>query len=164
MLTAGLSREEEGGRLLENREAGLTRLAGSEWAEAAAGGIGSSSSSLGDTSRSSSSPLPKEFSRFARLSLISGTFSLSTNGLDFELPSTSLESLLAVPALWSRWSLRPFTPLDWTLVDGLDLLFSLESLTSLRAGLALGLAGLGLAGLGLAGLGLAGLGLAGLVN
>lgn len=111
-LTAGLRREAEGGRLLENLEAGVTRLEGSEMAEAAAGGIGSSSSSLGDTSRSSSSPLPKEFSRFARLSLISGTFSRSTAGLDFELLSTSLESLTAVPALWSRWSFRPFILLD----------------------------------------------------
>ena len=140
-LTAGLlNREEGGGRLLENLEAGLD---GSELAEAAAAvGIGSSSSSLGDTSRSSSRPLPKEFSLFARLSLITGSF--STAGFDFEIPSTSLESFLAVtPTLWSRWSFK----LLESLVAGLDLLFSLESFISLRAGLALGLEGLALAGL-----------------
>ena len=85
-LTAGLRRElEGGGRLLENLEAGLTRRL-LEGSDLAAEGIGSSSSSLGDTSRSSSRPLPEfiEFSRFDRLSLISGTFSLSTAGLDFE--------------------------------------------------------------------------------
>lgn len=84
-LIAGLRRElEGGGRLLENLEAGLTRRL--EGSDLAAEGISSSSSSLGDTSRSSSRPLPEfiEFSRFDRLSLISGTFSLSTAGLDFE--------------------------------------------------------------------------------
>lgn len=103
--TAGLNRED--GRLLENlEEAGLTtgRLEeGSELAEEAAveGIASSSSSSLGETSRSAASRLPKfrEFSRFTRLSLITGTFSLSTAGLDLE--STSLESLLPAPALWS---------------------------------------------------------------
>ena len=59
----------------------------------------SSSSSLGDTSRSSASRLPKlaEFSLLALLSLIGNTFSLSTDGLDLEL--TSLKSLVAGLAL-----------------------------------------------------------------
>lgn len=173
-LTAGLNRE--GGRLLlENlEEAGLTGRRVEEGSELAAfEGIGSSSSSssLGETSRSAASRLPKfrEFSRFTRLSLITGTFSRSTDGLD--LDSTSLESLLAAPAaLWSLlWSLAPFNSRE-SLVTGLDLmLLSLESLRSLRAGLALGLEeGLGL-GLDLGldeglGLGLEGLDLAGLVS
>ena len=59
----------------------------------------SSSSSLGETSRSSASRLPKlaEFSLLALLSLIGNTFSLSTDGLDLEL--TSLKSLVAGLAL-----------------------------------------------------------------
>ena len=62
-------------------------------------GVVSSSSSLGDTSRSSASRLPKlaEFSLLALLSLIGNTFSLSTDGLDLEL--TSLKSLVAGLAL-----------------------------------------------------------------
>ena len=58
-----------------------------------------SSSSLGETSRSSASRLPKlaEFSLLALLSLIGNTFSLSTDGLDLEL--TSLKSLVAGLAL-----------------------------------------------------------------
>ena len=59
----------------------------------------SSSSSLGETLRSSASRLPKlaEFSLLALLSLIGNTFSLSTDGLDLEL--TSLKSLVAGLAL-----------------------------------------------------------------
>ena len=124
-LTVGLGRE-EGGRLLENLEADLTKV--EEGWEVAAG-IDSSSSSLGDTTRSSASRLLKfsEFSLLARLSLITGTFSLSNAGLDLELPAAPL---VADPDLWS-------------LVDGLPLLVSLESLRSLRAGLgSLGLTGL----------------------
>ena len=127
-LTVGLGRE-EGGRLLENLEADLTKV--EEGWEVAAG-IDSSSSSLGDTTRSSASRLLKfsEFSLLARLSLITGTFSLSNAGLDLELPAAPLDSLVVDPDLWS-------------LVDGLPLLVSLESLRSLRAGLgSLGLTGL----------------------
>ena len=127
-LTVGLGRE-EGGRLLENLEADLTKV--EEGWEVAAG-IDSSSSSLGDTTRSSASRLLKfsEFSLLARLSLITGTFSLSNAGLDLELPVAPLDSLVADPDLWS-------------LLDGLPLLVSLESLRSLRAGLgSLGLTGL----------------------
>ena len=129
-LTVGLGRE-EGGRLLENLEADLTKVE-EGWEVAADDGIDSSSSSLGDTTRSSASRLLKfsEFSLLARLSLITGTFSLSNAGLDLELPVAPLDSLVADPDLWS-------------LVDGLPLLVSLESLRSLRAGLgSLGLTGL----------------------
>ena len=127
-LTVGLGRE-EGGRLLENLEADLTKV---EEGWEVAVGIDSSSSSLGDTTRSSASRLLKfsEFSLLSRLSLITGTFSLSNAGLDLELPAAPLDSLVADPDLWS-------------LVDGLPLLVSLESLRSLRAGLgSLGLTGL----------------------
>ena len=127
-LTVGLGRE-EGGRLLENLEADLTKV---EEGWEVAVGIDSSSSSLGDTTRSSASRLLKfsEFSLLARLSLITGTFSLSNAGLDLELPAAPLDSLVVDPDLWS-------------LVDGLPLLVSLESLRSLRAGLgSLGLTGL----------------------
>ena len=71
-------------------------------------GVVSSSSSLGDTSRSSASRLPKlaEFSLLALLSLIGNTFSLSTDGLDLEL--TSLKSLVAglawTESLRSLWA------------------------------------------------------------
>ena len=97
-LTAGLDREEMGW-LLENLEEGLTRLEASVLVLDGTAGVVSSSSSLGDTSRSSASRLPKlaEFSLLALLSLIGNTFSLSTHGLDLEL--TSLKSLVAGLAL-----------------------------------------------------------------
>ena len=84
---------------MENLEEGLTRLEDSVLAFEGAAGVVSSSSSLGDTSRSSASRLPKlaEFSLLALLSLIGNTFSLSTDGLGLEL--TSLKSLVAGLAL-----------------------------------------------------------------
>ena len=102
--TAGLDREEMGW-LLENLEEGLTRLEGSVLAFDGTAGVVSSSSSLGDTSRSSASRLPKlaEFSLLALLSLIGNTFSLSTHGLDLEL--TSLVAGLALTeSLKSLWA------------------------------------------------------------
>ena len=84
---------------MENLEEGLTRLEGSVLVLDGTADVVSSSSSLGDTSRSSASRLPKlaEFSLLALLSLIGNTFSLSTDGLDLEL--TSLKSLVAGLAL-----------------------------------------------------------------
>ena len=84
---------------MENLEEGLTRLEGSVLVLDGTAGVVSSSSSLGDTSRSSASRLPKlaEFSLLALLSLMGNTFSLSTDGLDLEL--TSLKSLVAGLAL-----------------------------------------------------------------
>ena len=84
---------------MENLEEGLTRLEASVLAFEGTAGVVSSSSSLGDTSRSSASRLPKlaEFSLLALLSLIGNTFSLSTDGLDLEF--TSLKSLVAGLAL-----------------------------------------------------------------
>ena len=84
---------------MENLEEGLTRLEDSVLVFEGTAGLVSSSSSLGDTSRSSASRLPKlaEFSLLALLSLIGNTFSLSTDGLDLEL--TSLKSLVAGLAL-----------------------------------------------------------------
>ena len=84
---------------MENLEEGLTRLEASVLPFEGTAGLVSSSSSLGDTSRSSASRLPKlaEFSLLALLSLIGNTFSLSTDGLDLEL--TSLKSLVAGLAL-----------------------------------------------------------------
>lgn len=84
---------------MENLEEGLTRLEGSVLVLDGTADVVSSSSSLGETSRSSASRLPKlaEFSLLALLSLIGNTFSLSTDGLDLEL--TSLKSLVAGLAL-----------------------------------------------------------------
>ena len=84
---------------MENLEEELTRLEDSELAFDGTAGVVSSSSSLGDTSRSSASRLPKlaEFSLLALLSLIGNTFSLSTDGLGLEL--ASLKSLVAGLAL-----------------------------------------------------------------
>ena len=84
---------------MENLEEGLTRLEDSVLVFDGTAGVVSSSSSLGDTSRSSASRLPKlaEFSLLALLSLIGNTFSLSTDGLGLEL--TSLKSLVAGLAL-----------------------------------------------------------------
>ena len=84
---------------MENLEEELTRLEDSELAFDGTAGVVSSSSSLGDTSRSSASRLPKlaEFSLLALLSLIGNAFSLSTDGLGLEL--TSLKSLVAGLAL-----------------------------------------------------------------
>ena len=84
---------------MENLEEGLTRLEDSVLAFDGTAGVVSSSSSLGDTSRSSASRLPKlaEFSLLALLSLIGNTFSLSTDGLDLDL--TSLKSVVAGLAL-----------------------------------------------------------------
>ena len=84
---------------MENLEEGLTRLEDSVLVFDGTAGVVSSSSSLGDTSRSSASRLPKlaEFSLLALLSLIGNTFSLSTDGLDLDL--TSLKSVVAGLAL-----------------------------------------------------------------
>ena len=84
---------------MENLEEGLTRLEGSVLVLDGTADVVSSSSSLGETSRSSASRLPKlaEFSLLALLSLIGNTLSLSTDGLDLEL--TSLKSLVAGLAL-----------------------------------------------------------------
>ena len=84
---------------MENLEEELTRLEDSVLVFEGTAGVVSSSSSLGDTSRSSASRLPKlaEFSLLALLSLIGNTFSLSTDGLGLEL--TSLKSLVAGLAL-----------------------------------------------------------------
>ena len=82
---------------MENLEEGLTRLEASVLAFEGTAGVVSSSSSLGDTSRSSASRLPKlaEFSLLALLSLIGNTFS---DGLDLELTSGSLRSLKSLVA------------------------------------------------------------------
>ena len=98
-LTAELDRVERGW-LLENLEEGLTRLEDSVLAFDGAAGVVSSSSSLGDTSRSSASRLPKlaEFSLLALLSLIGNNFSLSTDGLGLDLTSGSLRSLKSLVA------------------------------------------------------------------
>ena len=98
-LTAGLDREERGW-LLENLEEGLIRLEDSVLVFDGTAGVVSSSSSLGDTSRSSASRLPKlaEFSLLALLSLIGNAFSLSTDGLGLDLTSGSLRSLKSLVA------------------------------------------------------------------
>ena len=85
---------------MENLEEGLTRLEDSVLVFDGAVGVVSSSSSLGDTSRSSASRLPKlaEFSLLALLSLIGNTFSLSSDGLGLDLTSGSLRSLKSLVA------------------------------------------------------------------
>ena len=105
---------------MENLEEGLTRLEDSVLAFEGAAGVVSSSSSLGDTSRSSASRLPKlaEFSLLALLSLIGNTFSLSTDGLGLDLTTGSLRSLKSLVAglalteslrsLWARLELLLF--------------------------------------------------------